>query len=228
MWPVPVPDQHSSDIQSALAKRGAMKTNARDIIVVGTSAGGVEALCRLVSALPRDFRAALFIVMHVPGWRNSFLPSILSRCTPLTTVHATAHNSIERGHIYIAPPDQHLVFNSGDHTELWHGPKENNFRPSIDVLFRSAAVTFGPRVTGVILTGTLEDGAAGLWWIKRMGGATIVQDPAEAEFADMPRTALLHVAVDHVARLSEMPAILDRLARTNPEAVEELGEGLPE
>ena len=203
-------------------------TAAHDIIVVGTSAGGVEALCNIVSALPADLPAALFVVMHVPGWRSSTLVNILSRCTKLTAVQADDHNSIERGHIYVAPPDQHLVFNSGDRMELWHGPKENSFRPSINALFRSAAGTFGPRVTGVILTGTLEDGAAGLWWIKRMGGAAIVQDPAEAQFDDMPRTALSHVTADYVVPVSEMAAILDRLARNNSGSAEVPGEGLPE
>jgi two-component system chemotaxis response regulator CheB len=118
--------------------------------------------------------------MHVPPWRDSLLPQILSRRGSLPAEHPAPGARIEHGRIYVAPPDYHLLLNPGDHIELWRGPKENNFRPSINTMFRSAAAAYGPRVTGVVLTGALDDGAAGLWWIKRMAGTAVVQDPADA------------------------------------------------
>jgi two-component system chemotaxis response regulator CheB len=124
--------------------------------------------------------------------------------------------SIEHGRIYVAPPDYHLLLDSEHKIQLWRGPKENNVRPSINALFRSAAVAFGPRVTGVILTGSLDDGTTGLWWIKRMGGVAIVQDPAEAQFPQMPRNALLHVTADYIARIAEIGRIVQELSRAAP------------
>jgi two-component system chemotaxis response regulator CheB len=115
-------------------------------------------------------------------------------------------------HIYVAPPDYHLLIES-DHTlNLWRGPKENNFRPAINPLFRSAAVVFNERVAGVILSGVLDDGVAGLWWIKRYGGVALVQDPEEAQFGDMPRSALEYVEVDHVGRITQLSNTLAQLA----------------
>jgi two-component system, chemotaxis family, protein-glutamate methylesterase/glutaminase len=202
-----------------------MRSSARDIIVIGASAGGVEALRRVVSALPSDIPAAIFIVMHIPAWHDSALPAILSRCSSIPAVHPKSGDPVEHGRIYVAPPDQHLIIDSANQVQLWHGPKENGFRPSINALFRSAAVTFGARVTGVVLTGGLDDGAAGLWWIKRMGGAVVVQDPSDADFPDMPQNALLHVPADHVAKLTEIAPILDELARPLPRARTEQIEG---
>ncbi len=193
-----------------------IERNGRDIIVIGASAGGVEALCAIVSSLPPDLPAAVLVVMHVPAWTSSFLPEILGRCSSLPAAHAEPHEPIQHGRIYVAPPDQHLLVDSGKELLLWHGPKEDAFRPSINALFRSAAATFGSRVTGVVLTGSLEDGTTGLWWVKRMGGTAIVQDPADAEFPDMPRTALLHVAADYVAPAAQIGRILDQLARGGP------------
>jgi two-component system chemotaxis response regulator CheB len=190
-----------------------MTNNGRDIIVVGASAGGVEAISAVVSTLPRHLPAAVFIVMHLSPWRHSSLPAILSRSSRLPAVHPHSGDPILHGHIYIAPPDQHLLIQSETHVEIWHGPKENGFRPSINALFRSAAETFGPRVTGVILTGSLDDGATGLWWIKKMGGAVIVQDPSEAQFAQMPQNALSHVPADYVAKVAHIGSILHELAQ---------------
>ncbi len=187
-------------------------TNTHDIIVIGASAGGIEALCAVVSALPRDLYAAIFVAMHVPAWRHSALPEILSRCGPLPAVHPKSGETFVHGRIYVAPPDYHMLINPGDTIELWRGPRENNFRPAINTLFRSAAVSYGRRVTGVILTGNLEDGAAGLWWIKRMEGVSVIQDPQDAEFAQMPRTALWHVPADHVVKLAELGPTLAKLA----------------
>jgi two-component system chemotaxis response regulator CheB len=182
-----------------------------DIIVVGASAGGVEALSTLVSTLPPDIPAALFITIHIPSWAPSQLPEILARSGPLPAAHARNNASFEMGHIYVAPPDYHLLVEE-DRTVLWHGPKENRFRPAVNTLFRSAAGAYGWRVTGVILTGALDDGSAGLWWIKRQGGAAVVQSPDEAAFADMPRSALEYVESAYIARLTEIGPLLNRLA----------------
>jgi len=151
--------------------------------------------------------------MHVPAWRRSELPKILNLAGTLPAVHPTNGELIEHGKIYIAPPDRHLQIDSGDKIQLWHGPKENNFRPSINVLFRSAAVAYGPRVTGVILTGILEDGVTGLWWIKRMSGIAVVQDPEDVKFDQMPRTALWHVPVDYIVKAADAGSLLADLAR---------------
>ena len=193
-------------------RNDVMTTDVHDVIVIGTSAGGVEALCAVVAALPPDLPAAVFVVMHLPAWSSSKLPEILSRCGPLPAAHPFPDERIEHGRIYVAPPDHHLLLSETGRVQLWHGPRENNFRPAINTLFRSAAVAYGPRVTGVILTGNLEDGAAGLWWIKRMEGVSVVQDPEDAEFAQMPRTALWHVNTDYVVKLAELAPTLTRLA----------------
>lgn len=196
--------------------RYTMTNHARDIIVIGASAGGVEAVCTVLSSLPRALPAAIFVVVHIPAWRESLLPAIVSRCSHIPAVHPASGDPIERGRIYVAPPDHHLVIESEERVQLRHGPKENNFRPSINTLFRSAATTFGGRVTGVILTGALDDGATGLSWIKRMGGAAVIQDPAEAQFAQMPKNALLQVSADYVAKLKQIGPILEELSRPVP------------
>src|SRR5215475_7486358 len=136
--------------------------------------------------------------MHIPPWRDSDLPKILEHSGPVPAIHPNPGDVIEKGKLYIAPPDQHLLIDSVGKIQLWRGPKENNFRPSINALFRSAAVAYGPRVIGVILSGSLDDGVTGLWWVKRMGGLAVVQDPAEARFNQMPRMALWHVPADYV------------------------------
>jgi two-component system chemotaxis response regulator CheB len=135
------------------------------------------------------------------------LPAITTRNSHLPAVHAEPEQPFRHGRIYIAPPDYHLLVER-DRVQLWRGPKENRHRPAINTLFRSAAVTHKHRVVGIILTGVLDDGATGLWWIKKYGGIAIVQDPHEAAFPDMPRNALDHVTVDYVARLSEMGTLL--------------------
>jgi two-component system chemotaxis response regulator CheB len=183
----------------------------RDTIVVGASAGGVAALQALVAGLPADLAASVFVVLHVPSWRRSELPEILSHAGPLPAVHAEHNQPTEPGRIYVAPPDYHLLAENS-HVRLWRGPKENMHRPSINALFRAAAVSHGRRVTGVILSGTLEDGIAGLWWIKRHGGVAIVQEPSDATFPEMPNGALAHVEVDHVVKACEMGPLLAKIA----------------
>lgn len=204
-----------------------MTANHRDIIVMGASAGGVEALCKVLSDLPPDLPAAVFVVMHVAAWHDSYLPAILSRCSSLRAVHPKSGDAIRHGLIYVAPPDHHLLLDSGDRVQLWRGPRENNCRPSINATFRSAAVTFGQRVTGVVLSGSLDDGTTGLWWVKQMGGVAVVQDPADAQFAQMPESALAHVTADYVLSAAEIGPVLDNLARAVPLSVEPRDEGRP-
>ena len=203
-----------------------MRSASQDLIVIGASAGGIEPLCGVLSSLPPDFPAAVFVVMHIPAWRDSFLPAILSRCCRLPTIHPLETQTLKHGRVYVAPPDHHLVLEPDEQIKLSHGPKENNFRPSINVLFRSAAVAYGPRVAGVVLSGALDDGTTGLWWIKRMGGKAVVQQPADARFRQMPDAALAHVAADYVAPASEIGHILTDLANGNRRPVTGPHEGL--
>jgi two-component system chemotaxis response regulator CheB len=182
----------------------------KDIIVIGTSMGGIAALKALVSGLPRDLRAAIFIVLHISQESPGVLPAILSRAGPLPASNATDHEPIEPGRIYVAPPNHHLLVERG-RVRVTSGPKENRFRPAIDPLFRSAAQAYGPRVIGVILTGLLDDGTAGLWAIKQRGGAAVVQDPRDALAPAMPRSALSHVEVDYCLPLKEIAALLGHL-----------------
>jgi two-component system chemotaxis response regulator CheB len=198
----------------------------RDIIVIGASAGGVPALQSLVSTLPPGLPAAAFIVMHVPAWHRSELRGILSRHSSMPVSNPAPHQTIETGHIYVAPADHHLIIERDRRIALWHGPKENNFRPSINTLFRSAADVYGDRVIGVILTGTLEDGVAGLAWIKRHGGIAVVQDPQEATFPSLPQNVLHHVKVDHVAGLRAIgPLLIDLVAGNSPDPAHPLKGG---
>jgi two-component system, chemotaxis family, protein-glutamate methylesterase/glutaminase len=182
----------------------------RDIIVVGASAGGVEALTRLVSALPADFPGSLFVTLHFPEYGTSVLPRILTRAGALTAEHPKDGEPIKRGRIYVAPPDRHLLLDP-DALRVVRGPRENGSRPAIDPMFRSAALSFGPRVIGIILTGNLDDGTAGLMVVKRRGGVAIVQDPAEALFPSMPTSAAEHVKVDHTIRIDEIGPLLRNL-----------------
>lgn len=182
-----------------------------DIIVIGASAGGVEVLATVVHQLPPDLPAAVVVVVHLPAHAQSELPRILSHAGPLPAVHAVHGMVIQQQRIYIAPPDFHLLVASG-HFHLVQGPKEHHVRPAIDPLFRTAAQAYGPRVAGVVLTGMLDDGTAGLLAIKRRGGVAIVQDPTDAAFPEMPQSALEFVAVDTIVPLAQMGALLTELA----------------
>ena len=197
----------------------------RDIIVVGTSAGGVEALRALVSGLPKDFPGSVFVVMHTAPDSPGILAQILDRWGPLPSANAVNRERIRPGRVYVAPPDGHLLLEPG-HVRVTHGPKENRFRPAIDPLFRSAAQVFGPRVVGVILTGGLDDGTSGLWAIKRLGGTAVVQDPEEAFMPSMPLSAINRVEVDYTLPVAEIAPLLVRLASTS--AAEQGGYEVPE
>ncbi|MGQ9371766.1 chemotaxis protein CheB [Azospirillum sp. ST 5-10] len=186
-----------------------------DILVVGASAGGVAALRTLFATMPAGTAATVFVVQHVAPEAMSVLPAILSRSGWLPAFHPRDGEPIRPNHVHVAPPDHHLLVKR-DRVLVRRGPKENRTRPAIDPLFRSAAVAFGPRVVGVVLTGLLDDGTAGLHAIKRCGGSTVVQDPADAEWPGMPRNALAHVAVDHCAALADLPDILCRLIHEPP------------
>ena len=183
----------------------------RDIIVIGASAGGTSALKQLVAQLPDDFLGTLFIVLHISPEHRNVLPQILARLCPLPVVQATDSEAIQPSRIYVAPPDHHLVVEQG-HVRVTRGPKENRFRPSVDVLFRSAARAYGQRVIGVILTGALDDGAAGLEAVKERGGIAVVQDPFDALYPSMPIQAMKAVAVDHCVPITELGSVLVSLA----------------
>jgi two-component system chemotaxis response regulator CheB len=165
----------------------------------------------IVSGLPRDLPAAIFVVLHVSPRGTSKFPEILTRAGCIPAAHALDKEPIRPGHIYVAPPDFHLLLRNGT-IRLVRGPKENNARPAIDATFRTAARTYGPRVVGVVLSGALDDGTAGLAAIKERGGITLVQDPGDALFPDMPRNAMEAVKIDYCLPTREIASLLVRLA----------------
>lgn len=191
--------------------------HGHDLIVIGASSGGVEALLRVIPQLPRNLPATVCIVVHSSPDGPGLLASILDRRSQLPVAYATDGAPIEPGRVYLAPPDQHLIVEQGQ-LRVTRGPRENRHRPAVDVLFRSAALAYGPRAVGAVLTGAMNDGTAGLLAIKRRGGVAIVQDPAEALFSGMPGSAARNVAIDHCLSLAEIPATLVRLANEVAEA----------
>ena len=182
----------------------------RDILAIGASAGGVQALAFLAKNFPRDFPAAIVVTIHLSSEGRSILDELLSRAGCLPATFAQRHDTLRKGQIYIAPADRHLIL-EGDTILLGHGPRENNARPAIDPMMRSVAACCGPRMIGVVLTGTLSDGASGLWATDQCGGITVVQDPSDAAFPEMPMNALNRVSPDHVVRLEAMPKLLTTL-----------------
>ena len=182
-----------------------------DIAVIGASAGGVEALLRLAGDLPHKLPAAVFVVVHYPEEAPSVLPRLLNRAGPLGATNPRDGDPIGHGRSYVATPGVHLQVNEG-RVNLVRGPKENYHRPAIDPLFRTAAIVYGPRVVGVVLSRANADGTAGLQAIKQCGGVTIVQDPEEALIATMPESALEYVDVDYCLSLDKIAAQLTRLA----------------
>jgi two-component system chemotaxis response regulator CheB len=183
----------------------------RDIIVIGASAGGLNLFRQILAALPDDFMASVFIVWHMSPEGKSVLPELLASVTSIPVATAIDKERIAPRRIYIAPQDCHMILES-DTVRVTHGPKENLFRPAIDPLFRSAASVFGPRVIGVILSGGLDDGSAGLYSVKRMGGMAIIQDPATAENSAMPLNASRIVQPDYMVNVQEIPGLLAKLS----------------
>ena len=188
------------------------------IIVIGASEGGVDAICSLADALPAAFPAAIFVVLHIGGHRSQ-LPALLNVSGQMRAVHAKDGESIHTGKIYVAPPDYHMVIDR-EHIRLTRGPRENWARPAIDPLFRSAAQAYGADTIGVILTGGLNDGTAGLFEIKRCGGTTVVQNPDDAANPSMPSSALQHVEVDYCTSLNDLPGLLISLVSEKVPAVQ--------
>jgi two-component system chemotaxis response regulator CheB len=187
------------------------------VIVVGASAGGMNALSEFVGQLKPGMDAAVFIVMHLS--RTSISDFLMHRLQPLTPIQceiATEGALIQNDHIYIGAPNCHLLVKK-DSIILGRGPEENRWRPSIDVLFRSAAAAFSTRAIGVVLTGLLDDGTTGMLAIKRSGGTSIVQDPNEAEYPDMPLSVLDNMEVDFCCPLANMGEIILGITQTTPE-----------
>jgi two-component system chemotaxis response regulator CheB len=179
----------------------------RDVVAVGASAGGVESLRALVAGLPPDFPGAVLVVLHLPRDAPSALPTILNRSGPLPAATAVEDEHLRPGRIYVAPNDHHLLLLDG-HLRLSHGPAENGHRPAIDPLFRSVARAVGPRGIGVVLSGSRDDGAAGLASIVARGGAAVVQDPADALYPSMPLAALAQAPTEHVAPAAKLGGLL--------------------
>src|SRR5215831_303891 len=166
------------------------------VVVIGASAGGVETLKALFAGMPSHFPAAIFITMHLSPNHPSHLAEIVQNADGFVAKNPSEEETIKRGFVYIAPPNRHMLIEDGK-VLLMTGPKENRHRPAINVLFRSAAYAYGPKVIGVILSGALDDGTSGLWEIKRKGGIAIVQDPTEALHPGMPNNAIENVSVDY-------------------------------
>jgi two-component system, chemotaxis family, protein-glutamate methylesterase/glutaminase len=199
-----------------------------DIIVVGASAGGVEALTYLAKKLPKDIKAAILIVLHVPAQGTSVLPRILTRAGNLPALHPKNGEEIVPGKIYIAPPNYHLLVQPG-HIHLSRGARENSHRPAIDPLFRSAARAYGRRVVAVVLTGVLDDGTAGLMAVKMRNGVGVVQNPEDAMYGGMPQSAIANVDnIDYILPLADIPDMLVNLANTpvEGEAENPVSEGM--
>ncbi|QSB25288.1 chemotaxis protein CheB [Flavobacterium sp. CLA17] len=182
------------------------------IVVVGTSAGGMKALIKLVEQLPKDFPAPILIVQHISAdATGDALLNSLNKIGKLKCIHAKHGNHIESGYIYFAPSDHHLMVEKDGSLLVTKGAQENRSRPAIDPLFRSAAASFGNKTIGILLTGYLDDGTAGIITIQRCGGISIIQDPADADYPDMPTNALNQMKPDYCVPITEMGGILSTL-----------------
>lgn len=187
----------------------------RDIIVIGGSSGATAPLKQILGGLPRDLPAAVFVVLHIPARSIGILATVAQAAGHLPVRSAEDGMAIEPGHVYLGVPDRHLLLADG-HIMLGRGPRENMARPAIDPLFRSAAVSYGPRVVGVLLSGLLNDGAAGLSAIKRCGGMALVQDPKDAIADEMPLAGLKAVSADLVAPGVRIGDVLADIVREVP------------
>lgn len=186
----------------------------RDLVVIGASAGGLEPLKRLLSTLPRSVQATVLVVVHASRTGESRLPAILAAASELPAVFPKDKTPVRPGIVYVAPPNRHMTVEDS-RVRVVPGPEENGQRPAIDVLFRSAAEVYGRRVIGIVLSGALDDGAAGLRAIKQAGGIAVVQSPEDANFPGMPEAAISEGAADYVLPLAVMPRALLRLIRGN-------------
>lgn len=203
-----------------------LTTRGRNIIVVGTSAGGLEALDRLIGQLPTGLPASIFIVQHMaPENTGAALLTRLGKYRPYNCALAEDEQKFEPGRIYIGPSDHHLLIKR-DHVLVTKGARENRYRPAIDPLFRSAAVTHGPHVIAVLLTGMLDDGSAGLIAVKKCGGIAMVQSPEDAAYPEMPQSALDNVDVDYCLRVSDMGPVLERLVHEHAGKAAEIPEAV--
>jgi two-component system chemotaxis response regulator CheB len=202
---------HSECLNSRTSWEREIALASYACIVIGASSGGVRILQELAAALPADIPAAIFVVQHI-GRYPSRLPEMLERCGPLPACHAQHLQLIEPRRIYVAPPDHHLTL-ARTHVWLSRGPRENWARPAIDPLFRSAGAVFDGTAVGVILSGGLNDGTAGLRALRASGGKAVVQDPKDASFAEMPASALRYAGADHCVRLKQMAPLLVELSR---------------
>lgn len=183
-----------------------------DRFFIGSSMGAIELLMKILKELPKDWPAALLIVHHISPDAPSILPEMLKAAARLTVLTAQTGQRITNGSVYVCPPDEHLLVQD-DQILLSHGPRENRRRPAIDTMFRSAAVNFGPRAVGIILSGLLDDGADGLSAIKKCGGVTIIQDPKDALHPDMPYAAQEESKVDYSVPVIELPALIMKIAQ---------------
>lgn len=185
----------------------------RTIIVIGSSAGGIKALSKFFSTMPNDTSAIFFVAQHLSPHSASELDRILQKFTRMHVAFAQDGQLLMPDTVYVAPPDRHLMID-GNYVRVTRGPKECRARPAVDVLFRSAALSFGPRVIGVVLTGALDDGTAGLWQIKDRKGLAFVQDPGEAHYSSMPISAIEHVEVDHVGTIDTLVLEIVKVLKT--------------
>ncbi len=204
-----------------------MPTGHHDIVVIGASSGGVDVLTRLVSTLPDTLPAAIFIVLHVRPDAPSMLPAILNRAGVLPAAHAIDSEPIRTGRIYIAPPGMQMYVHRSS-VAVERGPRENMHRPAIDPLFRTAAHHHGSRVIGIVASGALDDGTAGLYAVKEAGGIAVVQDPADAACSSMPTHAMARVAVDYCVKANALAELIVRLVNQPPATPQLPGSVTPE
>lgn len=188
------------------------ENQSKNVVVIGTSAGGLKALIELTSQLQEDFASPILVVQHISAdATGNVLLDALNKNSKLKCSHAKTGTKLKSGHLYLAPSDHHLMIDDDETILITKGAQENRSRPAIDPLFRSAAVVFGNRIIGIILTGYLDDGTVGLKAVKRCGGVCIVQDPRDADYPDMPKNALNQVKADYCLPISEMGGLLNRL-----------------
>jgi two-component system chemotaxis response regulator CheB len=211
----------SGDQQTAVGAEGGAAIS-RDIIVMGGSAGGIEAISRILSDLPAHLEAAIFVVVHMGQDSPNLLANIFGKAAALPVQFAADREPIELGRVYVAPSDRHLLIKRGE-MRVVLGPKENNFRPALDPLFRTAATTYHARVIGVIVSGSLDDGTHGLLQIKRGGGVTIAQSPEDATQPGMPQSAIERVGMDYVKPAAEIGPFLIQLVEAGGESAGPLG-----